>query len=240
MLGDETKKTMVDIDAIDPDECALVVIDGAGRPHGHASGTRPEARDREHGAAGRRRPHARCAGGVRERRAPSRPRPRIGPVGRARAIAGTPEAQTSPLLDPQEGDFTVEKRRYSAFFQTGLRLLLDELGVTTLVCVGMDTNICVRHTVADAYFNNFDIVVVSDATATFLVGDQGGACLHGDVLRGRRRDHRRGADPLRTLGGTMASMEAVLSIAGSDSAAGRASRPTSRRSRRWACSPKRP
>ena len=87
-------------------------------------------------------------------------------------IAGTPEAQTSPLLDPQEGDFTVEKRRYSAFFQTGLRLLLDELGVTTLVCVGMDTNICVRHTVADAYFNNFDIVVVSDAPATFLVGDQ--------------------------------------------------------------------
>ena len=44
--------------------------------------------------------------------------------------------------------------------------------MTTLVCVGMDTNICVRHTVADAYFNNFDIVVVSDATATFLVGDQ--------------------------------------------------------------------
>ena len=75
-------------------------------------------------------------------------------------------------VEPQEGDFTVEKRRYSAFFQTGLRLLLDELGVTTLVCTGMDTNICVRHTVADAYFNNFDVVVVSDATATFLVGDQ--------------------------------------------------------------------
>ena len=34
MLGDETKKTMVDIDAIDPDECALVVIDELGDPTG--------------------------------------------------------------------------------------------------------------------------------------------------------------------------------------------------------------
>jgi len=66
----------------------------------------------------------------------------------------------------------IEKRRYSAFFQTGLRLLLDELGVDTLICCGMDTNICVRHTVADAYFNNFATIVVEDATATFLVGDQ--------------------------------------------------------------------
>lgn len=87
-------------------------------------------------------------------------------------IAGTPEAQTSPQLDAQPGDFVIEKRRYSAFFQTGLRLLLDELGVRTLICCGMDTNICVRHTAADAYFNNFDVVVVNDATATFLVGTQ--------------------------------------------------------------------
>ena len=36
----------------------------------------------------------------------------------------------------------------------------------------MDTNICVRHTVADAYFNNFRIVVAGDATLTFLVGDR--------------------------------------------------------------------
>ena len=87
-------------------------------------------------------------------------------------LEGTPEAQTSPQLDPQEGDYTITKRRYSGFFQTGLRLLLEELGVKTLICTGMDTNICVQHTVADAYFNNYQIVVVSDATTTFLVGTQ--------------------------------------------------------------------
>lgn len=87
-------------------------------------------------------------------------------------IAGTPEAQTSPELEQQDGDFLIEKRRYSAFFQTGLRLLLDELGVDTLVLCGFDTNICVVHTAADAYFNNFDLIVVSDSTGTFLIGDQ--------------------------------------------------------------------
>lgn len=51
-------------------------------------------------------------------------------------------------------------------------MLLNELGVDTLICCGMDTNICVKHTVADAYFNNFNIIVVGDATATFLVGNQ--------------------------------------------------------------------
>ena len=50
--------------------------------------------------------------------------------------------------------------------------LLADGGVDTLICCGMDTNICVKHTVADAYFNNFNIIVVEDATATFLVGDQ--------------------------------------------------------------------
>lgn len=87
-------------------------------------------------------------------------------------IAGTPEAQVSPQLDVLPTDHIIEKRRYSAFFQTSLRLLLNELGVRTVILVGFDTNICVQHTAADAYFNNLDVIVVSDATATFLVGDQ--------------------------------------------------------------------
>lgn len=87
-------------------------------------------------------------------------------------LAGLPDSQTSPQLGLQEGDFVIEKRRYSAFFQTSLRLLLDELGVNTLILCGFDTNICVQHTAADAYFNNYRIIVVSDATETFLIGDQ--------------------------------------------------------------------
>ena len=87
-------------------------------------------------------------------------------------LAGTPGCLPTPALGFAEGDYYVAKRRYSAFFQTGLRLLLEELGVSTLIVAGFDTNICVRHTLADAYFNNYDSVVVTGATATFLVGTQ--------------------------------------------------------------------
>ncbi len=87
-------------------------------------------------------------------------------------LAGCPDSQPSPELKLQEGDFVIEKRRYSSFFQTSLRLLLDELGVSTLILCGFDTNICVVHTAADAYFNNYELLVVTDATATFLIGDQ--------------------------------------------------------------------
>ena len=87
-------------------------------------------------------------------------------------IAGSPQAQPSPQLELQDGDFVVDKPKYSAFFQTRLRSLLGDLGTRTVVMCGFDTNICVKHTAADAYFNRFDIVVVEDATATFLIGDQ--------------------------------------------------------------------
>lgn len=87
-------------------------------------------------------------------------------------IAGTPEAQPSPQLELQDGDYVVDKPKYSAFFQTRLRSLLGDLGARTLVMCGFDTNICVKHTAADAYFNRFDIVLVDDATGTFLIGDQ--------------------------------------------------------------------
>ena len=87
-------------------------------------------------------------------------------------IAGTPEAQTLHSLGPVQGDYVIPKRRYSGFFETDLDLTLRELGVDTVVCIGCDTNICVRHTVADAYFRNYRSMVVTDATYTCLVGNQ--------------------------------------------------------------------
>ena len=143
MLGDENNNDLIDLSSIDRAKCALLVIDELGDPTGGPlEPVLLPGIDRELALWG------------------------------AHGIAGTPEAQTSPLLDPQPTDYVVEKRRYSGFFQTGLLLLLNELGVDTLICCGMDTNICVKHTVADAYFNNFNIIVVGDATATFLVGNQ--------------------------------------------------------------------
>lgn len=91
-------------------------------------------------------------------------------------IAG--ESRVFPEVEVREGDIVVPKRRYSGFFQTDLDLTLRELGVTTVIAVGADTNICVLHTLADAYFNNYASVVVTDATMTFLCGTQEGALEH--------------------------------------------------------------
>ena len=91
-------------------------------------------------------------------------------------IAG--ESRIFPEVEVGEGDIVIPKRRYSGFFQTDLDLTLRELGVTTVIAVGADTNICVLHTLADAYFNNYASVVVTDATMTFLCGTQEGALEH--------------------------------------------------------------
>lgn len=91
-------------------------------------------------------------------------------------IAG--EVRVIREVEQAPGDITVPKRRYSGFFQTDLDLTLRELGVHTVIAVGADTNICVLHTLADAYFNNYASVVVTDATKTFLCGTQQGALEH--------------------------------------------------------------
>lgn len=91
-------------------------------------------------------------------------------------VAG--ETRIFPEIEVGERDIIVPKRRYSGFFQTDLDLTLRELGVNTVIAVGADTNICVLHTLADAYFNNYASVVVADATMTFLCGTQEGALEH--------------------------------------------------------------
>ena len=90
------------------------------------------------------------------------------------------KAHPHPALEPGSDtrDFVIPKRRYSGFFQTDLDLTLRELGVKTVIAVGEDTNICVLHTLADAWNLGYDSVVVSDATRTFLVGTQDGALEH--------------------------------------------------------------
>lgn len=171
MLGDENNQDQINLEDVDPSRCALLVIDELGDPTG---GPLEDVLLPAILQTARLAEAARATGMPvifsNDAHIPGLDRELElwGPHG----IAGSPDAQTSPQLGLAEGDYVVEKRRYSGFFQTGLRLLLDELGADTLICCGMDTNICVRHTVADAYFNNLRTIVVSDATATFLVGDQ--------------------------------------------------------------------
>lgn len=81
------------------------------------------------------------------------------------AIKGTKGADIVCELAPLPGDILVPKRRYSGFFGTGLDLALREKGVTSLVLVGVCTNICVLYTAADARNLGYEVTVYADAVA---------------------------------------------------------------------------
>ena len=87
------------------------------------------------------------------------------------AIRGTKGAEVIPELPIKENDYVILKRRYSSFFQTDLDLLLKELGVTTVIITGLHTHMCCRHTAADAYQNNYNVIFAKDATNAFTEED---------------------------------------------------------------------
>ncbi|MEM0066471.1 MAG: isochorismatase family cysteine hydrolase [Sulfolobales archaeon] len=83
------------------------------------------------------------------------------------SMKGDEASKVVEELKPLPRDYVLEKRTYSAFFETGLDLLLRGLEVKTVVITGIHTHICVKHTAADAFFRGYKIIVVRDATATF-------------------------------------------------------------------------
>ncbi|MFQ5762790.1 MAG: cysteine hydrolase family protein [Candidatus Bathyarchaeia archaeon] len=88
------------------------------------------------------------------------------------SMKGTPGAQIISELQPSPTDFILEKRTYSAFHETGLDSLLRSLKVDTVVITGLHTNICDRHTAADAFFRGYSIVIPEDCVEAFTAEEQ--------------------------------------------------------------------
>ena len=80
---------------------------------------------------------------------------------------GQPGVEIKAEVRPQEGEPVVQKHVSSAFIGTSLEADLRRRGLTTLVVVGMQTNMCVSTTARMAGNLGFTTYVVSDATATF-------------------------------------------------------------------------
>jgi ureidoacrylate peracid hydrolase len=66
----------------------------------------------------------------------------------------------------------VTKHRYSSFFQTDLDVTLKDMLVDQLIVFGVVTNICVRSTVHDAFFNGYEVVVPRDCCAATGLREQ--------------------------------------------------------------------
>jgi nicotinamidase-related amidase len=81
-------------------------------------------------------------------------------------MENTKEAEVYPDLAPRPGDKVICKHRYSAFYNTDLEIVLRCLKVTDLVITGVMTNLCCESTARDAYFRDYRVFFLMDATGT--------------------------------------------------------------------------
>src|SRR6476469_10299630 len=81
-------------------------------------------------------------------------------------IRGTWDADIVEDIKPLEDDHVVIKRRDSAFHDTEIGVWLRSIGVDTLIFCGIDTSICVETSLREAFNNGYDVILVSDATAS--------------------------------------------------------------------------
>ena len=79
---------------------------------------------------------------------------------------GPISVENPPEFDRQPEDYEIIKPRYSAFFHTGLDLLLRRLGVDTVLLSGTTTPNCVRSTCYDAISLDYRVVVLSDCCSS--------------------------------------------------------------------------
>jgi ureidoacrylate peracid hydrolase len=70
-------------------------------------------------------------------------------------------------LERRPEDIVVLKHRYSAFIRTDLEIVLNQMGVESLILTGVVTNGCVESTARDGFMLDYYVVLVSDCCATY-------------------------------------------------------------------------
>ncbi|MBI1776264.1 MAG: cysteine hydrolase [Proteobacteria bacterium] len=81
---------------------------------------------------------------------------------------GTFEHDVIAELTPAARDLVLDKNTSSAFNSTGIEWLLRNMGIESIVFVGMATDMCVETTARDAADRGFNAIIVEDASATFF------------------------------------------------------------------------
>ena len=80
---------------------------------------------------------------------------------------GTSGQQVVDELAPEPDDIIIRKRRFSAFYQTDLEIILRNIRgsinpVDTIIICGTVTNICCESTARDAFFRDYKVVFGTD------------------------------------------------------------------------------
>ena len=91
---------------------------------------------------------------------------------------GEPSFELYPdMVQPIEGEHRVVKHKYDPFFETDLDAILRNLGIETVIVVGTATNVCCESAARSAFLRDYQVVLVSDCTASF------DAAMHEATLR---------------------------------------------------------
>ncbi len=85
---------------------------------------------------------------------------------RGHCEGGTPGVELMPPLEPEQADYVINKRRYSAFVGTDLDLILRDNRIDTVFLTGTKTNVCIRATAQDAFEHNYRVVVPRECVST--------------------------------------------------------------------------
>ena len=106
---------------------------------------------------------------------------------------GSPLNEYHPDFQPEAGDLTLVKDRYSAFIGTELETLLRSRGIRAVIVAGLVTDVCVSSTARDAFQRDFYTVTLADCSAAgsvelhegslqILANNFGRVCTSEDVL----------------------------------------------------------
>ncbi|MFI7102360.1 cysteine hydrolase family protein [Streptomyces sp. NPDC050161] len=91
--------------------------------------------------------------------------------GRIPVLRGTPGAALLPeFVEPS--DIVMEKKKDSGFFETGLHDFLQEHDIDTVIITGMQAQVCIQTTAADAHFRGYNVVVPTDGVVSTRDADR--------------------------------------------------------------------
>lgn len=81
-------------------------------------------------------------------------------------LENSPESLVTDEIAPLPNERVIIKRRYSAFYNTDLEIILRCMGIEDLIICGIMTNMCCESTARDAYYRDYNVYFPADATGS--------------------------------------------------------------------------
>jgi nicotinamidase-related amidase len=82
-------------------------------------------------------------------------------------VRGTESSRIVVGIEPKEGDVLIEKKRFSAFYNTNLDDVLRACDVGELDIIGYSSDVCIRFTSVDAYNRGYRVNIVREGVEAF-------------------------------------------------------------------------